>query len=85
MFRVPVGDLSARSGVPFTGVGRWQALPTRLIWRLGYASCGLFCVPVLVFAIVGCGRWSSGVSGCGLFLSVRGGWVEGGKHIDQFR
>jgi hypothetical protein len=28
-FRVPVGDLAARSGVPFTGVARRQAIPTR--------------------------------------------------------
>ena len=28
-FRASVGDLAARSGVPFTGVGRWQAIPSR--------------------------------------------------------
>jgi hypothetical protein len=28
-FRVPVGDLAAGSGVPFTGVARRQAIPTR--------------------------------------------------------
>ncbi len=29
--RVPVRELAAGSGVPFTGIAPWQALPTRLI------------------------------------------------------
>ena len=32
-FRVSVGDLAARSGVLFTGVGRRQAIPTRDLAR----------------------------------------------------